>query len=803
MFSKDCINAAVDKLKDFTSEEIEEYLSEVYLRAKSYDNLGSQASIDLAIKEVNNSKLESLLEDSTMIARNANIERSGIDKIKKGITLDELTVRARSGKNLDYNIESAQRSKKNDLHKTFYDQLSVEETKFLDDGHDQDIGNAIDGRNASPEAKKIAKSHEDLFLKSSSDLVNSNALPSYAINKNRQLHVTHDRVKMMHPGQNFAKILLNKKTYKAENSREIWKNMIKKEVNLKETYVKVGAVDESGAVDMARVDKHLDRTWDNITTGKKEIFTKSSVLNDSEAIEKKKHMFFVWNDTSSWLRYNKEYGSGDYHSAVRNHINSTANKVGTAEILGSSPNNMFMKLMKKQQESNPQKPLKLKATEKNYKYITGMDKAAVSPTLAAFGANLRTLTGMARLGTIGIQSISDVVKGASHASKFGFGFAGPAINNFMHIFNNPLVGNADRQKIAKIFKLNLESHMGYAGKWADANTVGDSVSKFTNKFYRMNLMHALDKGNKISIMHMMAKGLAESSSSEFSGLSKPLKFQLNKYNINENEWNILRHKNKEDLFTTDNVEALTKDDLRSLQVGENANKPLYEIKNDLSRKVYTMFDVANNAAIGQPDAYMNAFLSFGENGTWAGESLKALMQFKAFPLQHIDRMYINAFKELDGTKAKAMYFGSMFAASFSINMLSKMLEYPIKGQTFPDLNQMSVPERVKFFGEAMDTNIGLFYRMTGNSYSGKMKALNLLSSPTTEFIGNMLDSMMNAGMGGLSGDSKELKRAAKSAKAAAKGVIPGSTMPFIGPYMNELMDQKSYAEPGQKQIFGK
>jgi hypothetical protein len=55
----------------------------------------------------------------------------------------------------------------------------------------------------------------------------------------------------------------------------------------------------------------------------------------------------------------------------------------------------------------------------------------------------------------------------------------------------------------------------------------------------------------------------------------------------------------------------------------------------------------------------------------------------------------------------------------------------------------------------------------------------------------------------LTGDKKSWKRGAKSAKNAAKSIMPTSTIPILSPYLNEMFGDKSYLQPGQKQIYGK
>ena len=58
------------------------------------------------------------------------------------------------------------------------------------------------------------------------------------------------------------------------------------------TFSRTKAVDLNGKLDDEKADRILDNIFDNITTGKTEIFTKSSVVNDREAIARKSRMFF-------------------------------------------------------------------------------------------------------------------------------------------------------------------------------------------------------------------------------------------------------------------------------------------------------------------------------------------------------------------------------------------------------------------------------------------------------------------------------------------------------------------------------
>lgn len=47
------------------------------------------------------------------------------------------------------------------------------------------------------------------------------------------------------------------------------------------------------------------------------------------------------------------------------------------------------------------------------------------------------------------------------------------------------------------------------------------------------------------------------------------------------------------------------------------------------------------------------------------------------------------------------------------------------------------------------------------------------------------------------------KKMTKNIKTLAKNVAPIDTMPVIGPYLNQLLGDKTYLEPGQHLYYGR
>lgn len=800
--NKECIDEAAKVLNKFSREEVREYLTKVFNKAREYDKLRSRASIEKAVQEINKEELQSLMEDVLVTQQNAlkhKLAKGLIDE--KKATLRELTTRDRSGRNQAFNIESSQANVYSELSRTFHEVLNTDEMNFLlDRKNNMDIARAIDGKQASPTAKKIADAHKQLVDKSNAKMVESGAMTMSEINKDRQISSTHDKSKMLSPGVSLGRAALSKAKYTVEKAKGMWIDFISKRLDIEKTFKDTEVFDLDGNIDMEKVREILAANFDNIVSGKSDIITKSVVVNDQQAIKRRQKMFFYWKDTENWMQYNERYGKGDYYRGVLSHIQGTANKAGTAEIFGYNPTSAYASLRKAYQKVNPEyTELQSFHTDLLFNHITGADKTTKSPALSTFFSNIRAVAGAARLGSIGLLSLPDIAGAAAFASKFGVNYWKSYLYHFQHLFNS--FNDEERKYIAKLFAVNCKSHLGYVGKFIDANDTSEVVNKVMNNYYRINLLQSLDEGNKVSMMHVMARHLSEMSKHEFHELPESLRLQLEKFNFSKEEWNILRKKNKMNLFTTDNVDALTNEEIQSIHTARGQDIPLHQVKNELHRKVFALFDVASEAAIGQPSEFLKAFMNFGtKSGTIGGELLRSVMQFKAFPIQWIDRMLIRGFA--DKSNNRLMYGLNLFAATLPLSVGANFFNYIAQGKTFPDITQMTAPELLRFTLENIQPNIGMFYKALDPKRENHSMFLDFFRSPTTDLLGNMLSTVSAAGLGAVTLDKDLLEEAAKGARRTAEGMFPFTTIPFLSPYYREMMNEESYLQPGQTQWYG-
>ena len=780
-----CFDQALEQLQHFREEDLREYVNAVLAKAKSLDSLRSQAAIQQAIEEINQEHLQSFFEDALVTQNNIRKFDALADTLKtKKIDLRSLLVQRYT--NLANNLDAHQKTAQQRLFKALFQPMSDEELAYLQNkDNDISIARALDGKAAPDLAKQLAKKIENYIDVRNPELIISNALRLREVNTDRFIRAVHDQRLVMQGGRSIARRLT------VQESKKQWISLIKSNLNLEKTFAGSQAIDSEGNIIKTEIDKILRNIFDNITTGRSEIFTRSAVVNDREAVKRKSHLFFYWKDHESFLNYSREYGKGNLFQALVGDLNSSANRIGTAELMGDNPSSVYNDLRKIQQAKQPKGELWYKHTEMLLKQAMQSDQTAVTPTLGALGADIRSLGAIARLPTIVLKSLPDAAYIASFAQRWGNNYFKSLVYTLGHTFDR--FADAERTFIAKQFKLLADSHLGYMARFADLSNGTELIHKVTTGFFRKNLLEAFDKGNRHSLMHIIAKGLYEQRNRTWKHLKAETKFQLQKYGLNQREWDLLRTKHQQGLFTTANVDAVTDEELKALY---GQSKPLYEMRNDLYRKVYTLFSSAADNAVLVPDNFTKAFMYYGTRpGTVLGEVMRMVMQFKGFAINFADKILIQGFQDARNTQMRLRWALSLVAGTLPISYLSNYFDNLAHGKSMPLFSLMNRQEKIDYLLDLVQPNLGIFMQVFDPKHQDKGSLQNLFSSPSINFLSSLV------GLAGATTTANPQK-IGKNLKNIAKNILPIDTMPVIGPYLNQLLGDQSYLEPGQKMVYG-
>jgi len=780
-----CILAARQSLTMFGDDELKRYTTQVFQKAKEYDGIKGSDAIRKAMEEIGDEKLQQMTENlQRKVNRAAKYEHIIGDMKGKGYGL--LDYVARRTKNLAYNIESAQRSARKLLGNSFFGRLEKEEFSFLQDkNNDLEIVRAIDGKsNVSLMAKNVAKKFADYIEYRNSEMVSSDALSIYQLNKDRFLRAVHNRDLLISGGKNVIEGALAKGKYDINNSRTMWREFIKQHLNIEKTFVDTNVIKLDGSIDKIEMDNVLNKIFDNITTDKPEMF---------ELGKGSQRMFFYWKDMESMHTYAQQYGRKDLFANIMSDVNQSGNKVGMAQIFGDSPVSMFNELAEAENEIKPVSKWKSYNTKLTFKHLAGIDQSSVSPTLANFGSTLRTLTSMKSLGKIAFLSLPDIANGIMFAKRWGFGYWEPYTTHMSGMFN--IIPSEERKYLAGVFKEMTDTHMGYVSRFVDSNNVPQVVNTASTYFFRGVGMEAIDKGNKVSSLYLLSKNLGRMGEHSWEGLPELTRKQMDKFEFGEKEWNVLRKKSERGLFTVENVEKLSDSDIRDIY-GAKSNQPLYLLKNDLYRKVYSMFDVWAENAVLAPGAYMRSLTTAGtRSGTLAGELLRTVMQFKSYALQFIDRVLYQGFKDADTVQAKIGFMVQLLAATVPMSVLSMYMNNIASGRSMPSWGAMNYQEKMKYAAEIMFPSAGFLTSFFDPDKQNGDLISNALNTPSMRVLSNGM-TLPLAMAGG------DVKKFTKSLSKIGQAVTPGLSLPFVDPYFREIFGEKPHLQPGQVQYYG-
>lgn len=788
--SNECVAAARTALSHFSDEELHEYATKVIRKSES-----EKISIQDAMKSVGDEKMQELFNRNATTAKNiAKFEKIS-DMIKSKET-DMAALYVKRYKGLGYNVSESQRNAQHNLNENLFSKMSEEQVVYLKNVDNRTtILEALDGLDSPKLAKELAEHIRNYKEYSTAKLVESTALPIENIKKNRFLGNNHNLSKILKAGRNAIKAAGSKAKYTVEESKEIWRTHIKKNLDIKETFGGTKAERLDSSFDDKIVDEIINNTFENITTRKNEIFTRSLVANDREALERKAHQFYVFKDWRTWGSYDSLYGDNDLYSTLVGDIQISGNKVGTAEILGDSPYNTHMDLIKVQREAGLPKVPSVRLWERNvdlyFKEVMGANTSPESVGLANFTANLRVVSSMPRLLKLSVLSLNDSSRLGGQCARWGDNFWGSLGNDLSHSFN--LFPTEIRKEAARMMSFSLRNEFGYLGRYIDAANASEALQKFSGGFYRKIGLTALDNGKKVSAISMMMSRLGRNADTKWGSLPEAFQGQLEKY-MGEHEWELIRKYTgkvgREKVITFDSVKAIKDDELKELRRMTNSKLPLAEIRNDIERKVFSLFDIAAEDAVLAPGAFERAWLYQGTRpGTVEGSLLRMIGQFKTYPLAGIDRVYAQRFLDKDSAMSKVAWAAQMIAATSGMSYLINFFDYASQGLSMPDMGKMNASQKIVYSLSMMEPTFMLLYKMMDTNKQGKDMAVDMMNSPSLRMISNGVSTILGVPYGNF-----------KPGKQLIKDAFPIHTLPIVGPYVDEMLGDKPYLQPGQKKL---
>ena len=796
---QNCIDIALESLSHYTSDEIHDYVNQIFSRANDYRELGygNTAAFDQAKDEVSQDFEKVLF--SNVFAQHASMQRfkelkSMIDEEKADIGSLVMKRYLTPGDN----IESAQHTFRDKLYTTFANAINDKQFEHFEN-NPHDVVLALDGKEyESPDSNAVAKAIKKLVDKTNSELIRTHAIDPDNLSVDRFLKVKHDpdkirnpkkaikRMSQLHPVKWDVKDVEKKDERMA---RSMWKNHVKNNFDEYKTAERLNALDAEGNVLKKKLDKALDTIYDNITTNKNQYRTSLKSGTDLDELRKRQKLHIVWKDWQAMREYNYVYGHGDLPNMVQSHVISNANRIGLHDFFGPSPSVMFNSLMDAQHKRTGPRSFKDRTARQAFDEVSGANQEVAMPTLNRITQNVKTLSSMARLGNISILSRPDI----GYMSSFIHRIGGDYMEAWGHLITNMFdnVPEGDKQWIAKTMKSSIDSQIGQMGRFQELDNASEFLTKASDKYFKTLQMHRMDESAKMGAMHLTAKVLGRAADKQLGDMDAPTRHFISRF-LSRDEWNAWREHAQDELLTLDHVNNIDRETLDQIR-GE---KSLSQAENDLYRRVHSMFKVAAQNAVLEPNTFERVLLHQGTSpGTPAGSLMRLFSHFHMYSTAYMDRVIHQGLKDSLATGKVLKWASAQMLGTIPLAYLATSLDYISQGQSVPSMigpNGVNKDMAASVLAPSLAMYAGLLDSRNQNS---DLITSSILGSPSLRLSSNALSSVM----AGASGNFDTAKR---NLEKALGYMLPINSVPFISPFIRQGLGQHRYIEPGQKQLFG-
>lgn len=361
----------------------------------------------------------------------------------------------------------------------------------------------------------------------------------------------------------------------------------------------------------------------------------------------------LFRDADAWFDYNQKYGTGNLRESVVSGLSHSADSTGLMQVLGTNPRAMFdtiktdlIEHAKSSGNANQVVKMSGKDDELN-RYMDAVDGSMNIPgnaMLSRRSANIRAWIMMAKLGSMIFSQLNDVAVYGSGAKYQGRGFfegMGEAVTGLGRSLKSQ-----ERRDLASSLGVVLDNMVGELGRVGSFSDAG-SMAKATQLFMKLNLGDWWVSRMRTSASFGMSHHMSLQAAKPWDAVGPEYQRVLSLYNITPEKWDVIRQTSAKQVdgksyivpesmrtLSDEKIGAYLKASGKSVSPDAIANAKI-EIEGNL-RQYYV--DQTSTLAL-DPDLKTRAFmLQATRPGTWTGEMMRFMMQFKSFTGAYMQRI---------------------------------------------------------------------------------------------------------------------------------------------------------------------
>lgn len=329
-----------------------------------------------------------------------------------------------------------------------------------------------------------------------------------------------------------------------------------------------------------------------------------------------------------WFLYNEKYGAGNVHDALWSQADRAARDTALMRTFGTNPEKGFndwhdsnMRKAYARGDNTEGDDLKSNPNRGLFQEVSGLGRVPGNATLATIGANLRSFQQLLHLGSIMGSAIVHAPINALMLRHNGV----PFLEGMANQMRSLLPPGKFRGEMAESL---LAAHDGMMGHfvhqfWADDMLGKGTMSNTVDAFHKwVSLFGPFMDNQKAGAGLGLARSLGYHADTAFEELNPRMQTSLRRYGIEQPEWDQVRQ------F------AKTADDGKQYVVPSEITDP------GLRDKVQTYITDQIMEGANEPTPWARNVAALGSSpGTFGGELVRTLAQFKSFAITMVERQW--------------------------------------------------------------------------------------------------------------------------------------------------------------------
>lgn len=442
-------------------------------------------------------------------------------------------------------------------------------------------------------------------------------------------------------------------------------------------------------------------------------------LNLAKKMSQQRQIHF--KNGESAYEYATKYSRGNLYDKVIQQLEYDAKVITMLERYGPNPRAMHETIkrdlqIRAQQRGEPVSALGLKQLDAYFAKLNGELDIPASSSLAHVGFSLRALESMSKLGGAVLSAFPDIVfKGATLNRMTDMGFFGSYVAAFKGSFTR--LPKSERKFLGEMTVVYSDTALGASYRRAGAiDGMPGMVAKLQELFFRANLLQGWTVNNKAGVVSAFTFYLGRYRNTDFDALPPKTKRTLELYNINADEWSLMRYMDtldegsKKHFVTEGGVASIADEFIDPVVAKRFATTDITDnlrmkFRDELATKLRAMnYDFSETAVITPGVKEQVIMTAATQKGTLLGEFVRMVAQFRAFPVAVITKQLLPEYYAAGGGARGAAALVPILVLATAFGYLSGAAKDLAKGREPKD------PKSLEAWQDAMlrGGGLGLF-----------------------------------------------------------------------------------------------